>query len=40
MKFQNPSFKKNLNGWTDACRHGHTDKPKPICSVGGIKTDF
>ena len=28
MKFQNPSLKNLLNGWTN----GHTHKPKAICS--------
>ena len=32
MKFQNPYFKKKLNGRTHGLTDGRTDKPKAICS--------
>ena len=44
MKFQNPSFKFFLNGWTHTRTDGQTDKPKAICShffkVGGITSSL
>ena len=38
MKFQNPSFKIFLNGWTDAHTHARTDgQAEHFFKVRGIK---